>query len=259
MNLTDSDTLKFMRGAPVFLDDICAVYSVKLGEIVDLGYDIFQQYLGILTSTKPSVKKGENPEIAELLNKLSDFQYFLFICTTDIEINKIAHGAFLFFTHEDVNFSLDPPQIIVGRLEEKHIINEEKFYDLQHLLRRMYFLEQDGEEIRINKDDSPQIIRLKKQMIENREKVRRAKAKKAAQEKNNLQFSDLLGSLTLNHCGLNISNIWDITYYAFQDQLKRMGWRDQYDINNRAALAGAKIKKEQLKHWMRSISSSDKS
>ena len=35
-----------------------------------------------------------------------------------------------------------------------------------------------------------------------------------------------------------MSNIWDITYYAFHDQLKRMGWRDQFNINNQAAMAG---------------------
>ena len=99
----------------------------------------------------------------------------------------------------------------------------------------------------------------KMKMRENREKVRRAKAKQAAREKNDLKFSDLIGSVTINNCGLNMDNIWNITYYAFHDQLKRMGWRDQFNINNRAALAGAKLKKSQLKHWMRSIASSDKS
>jgi hypothetical protein len=64
------------------------------------------------------------------------------------------------------------------------------------------------------------------QMRANREKVRKAKAKKAAQEKSDMKFSDLIGSMTINDCGLNMVNIWDITYYAFHDQLKRMGWRD---------------------------------
>jgi hypothetical protein len=64
------------------------------------------------------------------------------------------------------------------------------------------------------------------QMRANREKVRKAKAKKAAQEKSDMKMSDLIGSMTLNDCGLNMTNIWDITYYAFHDQLKLMGWRD---------------------------------
>ena len=123
----------------------------------------------------------------------------------------------------------------------------------------MYFIEVEGEEIIISANDSPAVRELKMKMRENRDRVRRAKAKQAAREKSDLKFSDLIGSMTINNCGLNMNNIWDITYYAFHDQLKRMGWRDQFNINNQAALAGAKLKKDQLKHWMRSIASSDKS
>jgi hypothetical protein len=66
MNLTDNEVLKFLKGGPVFIEDICAVYSVTLGEIVDIGYDKFQQYLGILTSSKPIDVKGDN-ELSKLL------------------------------------------------------------------------------------------------------------------------------------------------------------------------------------------------
>ena len=259
MNLTDDEVLKFQRGSPVFIDDICAVYPAKIGEIVDIGYSKFQQYLSVLTATKPVNRKTQDEEVNKLLDQLTDFQYLLMLATIDTEMNKLVKEAFYFFTHEQVFFSTEPAQIVVGPLAEKHILNEEKFYDFQRLLRRMFFLEQEGEEIIINPDDPPATVLLKRKMIENREKVRRAKAKQAAREKNDLKFSDLIGSITINNCGLNMDNIWNITYYAFHDQLKRMGWRDQFDINNRAALAGAKLKKNQLKHWMRSIASSDKS
>jgi len=63
-------------------------------------------------------------------------------------------------------------------------------------------------------------------MRANREKVRKAKAKQSEKEGTDLKLSDLIGSLTINNCNLNIINIWDISYYAFHDQLKRMGWRD---------------------------------
>ena len=259
MNLTDNETLKFLRGSPVSLDDICFVYPATIGEIIDEGYDNFQKYLSILISEKPTLKNSEDQELKQLMDSLTDFQYLLMMVSIDIEINLLCKKAFQFFIHEEVNFSLDPAQIIIGSLEEKHLLTEEKFYDLQRLLRRMYFIEQEGEEIIIYPDDPPATKRLKMQMRANREKVRKAKAKKASQEKNDLQFSDLIASVTINNCGLNMDNIWDITYYAFHDQLKRMGWRDQFNINNRAALAGAKLKKSQLKHWIRSIASSDKS
>ena len=257
MNLTDNEVLKFQKGGPVFIEDICAVYSLTLGEIVDVGYDTFQQYLGILTSNKPTDIKSDN-ELKELLESISDFQYLLLMVSMDATVNQTIKAAFRFFTHEDVTFSLDPPQIVVGPLEEKRILDEAHFYDLQQLLRRMYFIEQEGEEIIIYEDDDPATKRLKMQMRANREKVRRAKAAKAAREKSDLKMSDLIGSMALNDCGLNIHNIWDITYYAFHDQLKRMGWRDQFNINQKAALAGAKINKSELKHWMRSIASPEK-
>ena len=259
MNLTDDDVLKFQRGSPIFLDDICAIYPAKMGEIVDEGYSNFQKYLSVLIAEKPVINKSDDGELKDLMEQLTDFQYLLMMTAVDPEINQTVKDAFRFFTHENIVFSLDPAQIIIGPIEEKHLLTEEKFYDLQRILKRMYFIEQEGEEIIISKDDPPAVRRLKEQMRRNREKVRKAKAKQAAQEGSDLKFSDLIGSITIDNCGLSMENVWNITYYAFHDQLKRMGWRDQFNINNQAALAGAKLKKNQLKHWMRSIASSDKS
>lgn len=259
MNLTDNETLKFLKGSPVFIEDICAVFPATLGQIVDEGYDNFQQYLGVLTASKPTTKLDGDNELSELMEKLTDFQYVLLMANLDPQVHKILKKGFKFFTHEDAIFSLEPAQIIIGPIEEKHLLTESEFYDFQRLLKRMYFLEIEGDEIIIYEDDSPQVKQLKMKMRANREKVRKAKAKKVQQDKSDMQLSDLIASLTLNDCGLNILNIWDVTYYAFHDQLKRMGWRDQFNINQKAALAGAKLNKSQLKHWMRSITSQDKS
>lgn len=254
MNLTDGFVLKCLRGSPVLLDDICAIYPATLGEIVDEGYDNFQKYLGVITAEKPTDIKKSEKELQDAIKKLTDFQFILLLTSMDIEFNKTLKQAFFFFTKENVSFSLDPAQIIVGPLQEQHILTEEKFYELQQIIRKMYFLE-SNEDIVINKNDSEAVKALKLKMRENRKKVQKIKQKQAEKTNSDLKLSDLIASLTLDNCGLNIANIWDITYYAFHDQLKRMGWRDQFNINNQAALAGAKIKKEQLKHWMRSISS----
>lgn len=251
MNLTDDEILKFQKGTPVFLDDICAVYSVTLGEIIDLGYTKFQEYLSIITATKPD--HMQSSEMQKILSKLSDFEYILMMVSIDLQSNEMMKQAFKFFTHETISFSLDPAQIVVGPLQEKHILTEEKFYELQTLIRRAYFLQVEGQQIVINKNDPPSVKALKQKIREGRAKVRKAKAKESAQKGTDLRFSDLIGSFTINHCNVNAINVYDMTYYMFHDQLKRMGWRDQYNINTRAALAGAKLKQSQLKHWMRQI------
>lgn len=259
MNLTDEFTLKCLCGCPVFLDDICAIYPATLREIVTVGYDTFWQYLQVLIAEKPVLDNKEDSELAKLLNDLSDFQYFLVMTSMDKEVNQKAKESFRFFTHESVTFSLDPAQIVVGPLQEKHLLTEEMFYEMRRILKRMYWVEQqEGEEIIIYEDDLPSVKALKMQMKKNRERVAKAKAKKKQQEGTDLKMSDLVASVAVGNCDLNIENIWNITYYAFHDQLKRMGWRDQFNINNRAALAGAKLKKSQLKHWIKSIASDDK-
>lgn len=251
MNLTD-DTfiLKCQSGSPIFIEDICAVFPPLLREVASVGYDNFLQYIQILTTEKPYIK--EKNELSELIKKLTNFEYFLFLVSTDKNINQLAQAAFNFFTHEQVFFSTDPAQIIIGPLTERHIIDEEKFLLLQNIIRHMNFLETE-EPIIIMAEDSEQVKALKQRMIENRAKLAKAKKNKAKQEHSDVQFSDLIGSLCVNNCGVNMTNVWDLTYYAFHDQIKRMGWRDQFDINNRAALAGAKINKKELKHWIKPI------
>ena len=258
MNLTDDFVLKCQSGTPVFLEDICAIFPATLREIAALGYEKFWQYVQVLTMQKPIMEGKEDNEMNQLIDSLTDFQYFLMMTNLDAEINQTAKEAFRFFTHENVIFSLEPAQIIIGPIEEKHLLLEENFYDFRRILRRMYFIDTDVDEVIIYEDDDPRVKAMKKQRIKNREKVARAKAKQRANEGGDIKFSDLVGSVAVGNCGLNISNIWDITYYAFHDQLKRMGWREQFNINNRAALAGAKLKKSQLKHWIKSIASDDK-
>ena len=252
MTLTDDFTLKCMKGSPVFLDDICAIYPRKLGDIVDIGYSTFLKYINLFNMEKPSSQEVKDNELGTLLNKLDDFQYFLFMVNIDAESNQLAKNAFHFFTHEQVIFSLEQEEIIIGPPQEKHLMIAEDFYNFRKILRRMYFLDVSKDDIVIEEDDDPRVRAIKKKLLERKKKLKKAKTK---DNDSNVEFSDLIGSLTLNNCGLNMENIWNITYYAFHDQLKRMGWRDQFNINNQMALAGAKVDKEKLKHWIKSISS----
>lgn len=261
MNLTDDFILKCQKGTTILFDDICALFPPRLGEVVDLDYSKFNQYTQIILMEKPDLEKNpENEEMIKLLKELNDFQYFLLLTTMDKEFNELAKQAFHFFTHEKVSFSIDPAQIIIGPLDEKHIINEESFIAFRAAIRKICFINinDDSDEIIINPDDSPKLKAMKKKMIENRKKVAKAKANKRKQEAGgDINFSDLVGSVALAVPGLNMDNIWNITYYSFQDQLKRMGWQEEYKTNTRAALAGAKIDKSKLKYWIRSIKSSD--
>ena len=84
MNLTDNEILKFMKGSPIILDDICAIHSVKLGEIVDLGVELdlikksgswFSYNDSKLAQGREAVKQllKDNPELCEEIeNKIRE-------------------------------------------------------------------------------------------------------------------------------------------------------------------------------------------
>ena len=122
MNLTDNEILKFQRGGPIFLEDICAVYSVALGAIVDIGYDNFQQYLSILTATKPTDIK-DNPEMKEILEQLTDFQYILLLISIDTQVQEIMEKAFNFFTHSKMQVDLENSTIILQRNNKQYVLS----------------------------------------------------------------------------------------------------------------------------------------
>ena len=58
MNLTDDFILKCQKGSIIFLEDICAIKCATLGEIVDVGYSNFLNYLNVLTAQKPLQRTG---------------------------------------------------------------------------------------------------------------------------------------------------------------------------------------------------------
>ena len=103
--------------------------------------------------------------------------------------------------------------------------------------------------------DTPKVRELKKQMLEGRKKRKEAKLKESKKRGDSkLELSDLIGSLAIGSNSYNLINAWDLTYYAFQDQLRRMNWLEEFDINTRASFAGAKIDKNKLSHWIKTMS-----
>lgn len=255
MNSIDDDfVLKCLSGSLIFIKDICAFKNLTLRQIAQIGYTTFFSYLQVLTMDKPMLDlKKENKQVNDYLSSLSTFQYFLMMCGLDQNFNKMARDAFRTLLGEkQIFFSLQAQQILFGPINQQHILNEEDFYILQTYLKKAYCLESQGQlDLKIQSTDDQRVRALKEKMARGRQAAAKAKAKQNGGQKSNIHFSDLVASVAVSVPGLNMINIWDLTYYAFQDQLKRMSWRQQYDMNTRAALAGAKIDKKKMAHWIR--------
>ena len=248
MSLTESETLKLLHGDPLVFKDICIVKSPLLGEIASIGLDKFYTYISILLTTKPA---AEDAEMKKLLNKISDFEYLLILAESDGNFKQQLMEAFKLFTGEKPLIILDPPQLVLGPLTEKRMLEQYSFHNFQNYIRDINAMSDGEQDIEFLDSDSERVRALKEQLLEGRKKRAAAKAKK--ESKDGVKFPDLVASVAVGCEGLNINNIWNLTYYAFQDQLKRMSWREEFDINSRAAMAGAKIGKDKLSHWIKSM------
>ena len=252
MSSTDSKVLKFLSGIPVIYEDICIVKSPFLKDIASEGLDRFYQYLSFMTIRKPSM---ENEELQQLLSPLSDFEYLVLLSQMEVDNHNMISAAFQFFTGDKPTFLTQPTQIVLGDPAEKRILTKDNFLGFSELVALACAMRDPKEDtIQFLDSDTPRVRALKEKMLKGRrdreEAKRRAKKKN---DENDIELSDLIASLAIGNNNYNMLNVWDLTYYAFQDQLKRMSWREEFDINTRASLAGAKLDKSKLSHWIKSM------
>ena len=197
----------------------------------------------------------ENEEIQKLLSPLSDFEYLVLLAQMEPENHKLISAAFKFFTGDKPIFLGEPASIILGDANEKRILTNDNFHGFSELVALACAMRDPKEDIiEFLPTDSPKVRELKEKMLKGRrEREELKKKQKQKSGEKDLELSDLIASLTIGSNTYNMSNVWDLTYYAFQDQLKRMSWREEFDINTRASLAGAKLDKSKLSHWIKSM------
>ena len=171
------------------------------------------------------------------------------------ENQKMISAAFQFFTGDRPTFLTSPASIVLGDITEKRILTKDNFNGFSELVALSCAMRDPKEDtIEFLETDTPRVKALKEKMLKGRRD--REEAKRKARKKDGdseIELSDLIGSLAIGSNSYNMLNIWDMTYYAFQDQLKRMSWREEFDINTRASMAGAKLDKSKLSHWIKSM------
>lgn len=252
MNSTDAQVLKFMSGLPVIYQDICLIKSPTLKQIAAEGLDKFYSYISLLTASKPTTN---NEELQALLSPLSNFEYLLLLAELDSDTHALLKAAFKFFTDDNITLLTSNASIILGDPIEKRVLTADNFDGFADLIALSCAMRDPKEEtIEFLETDTPQVRALKEKLLKGRQDRKKAKSKASKKNGMDLEISDLIASLAIGGSSYNLTNVWDLTYYAFQDQLKRLSWREEFDINTRASLAGAKLDKNKLSHWIKTMS-----
>ena len=224
------DKLRLLHSLPIILgDNLCLVYPVTLSEIAQLGEEKFFHMLNLLTITTEDI----NAETA-----MSPFD-FLLVNSVNSDFFLELQNAFSTFIREEITIL---PRERAIRIGDK-LMYEKDFIQLQKILSLQNNLEEDKDSMS-NPADA-EAARIIAKIKEGKEKIGKNEMK--------VELSDLVSCLAAKGNGINIFNVWELSYYSFNDMFKRLKMIEDYDVNMRSILAGADPKKVQLKHWIRNI------
>jgi hypothetical protein len=145
------------------------------------------------------------------------------------------------FIADKVDFNYDLCEFYIGNLEDKKIINETNYEKFKDILKFQNCINKK------QNDEFANLANAKAEEIKNKILKGRQLIKGRESE---ITLDILISALAANgENGLNIINIWDLTFYQFNDQFSMMKMVEDFDINIQSMLAGAKI--EDLKHYIR--------
>lgn len=237
---------QFYVGIPTQIDNICKVYPVTLREIAQVGVKNFYSYLNLFTLEKEDIDAFFKQQGIE--EDVTPFQFTLINAVGDEQYLKNLQEAFKFFLHEDkITVLADNEAIVLGEITENRLLMEGNFNAICTIISKQNVTQRESDEEKMNNPSDARAAQIIKKLKEGR-KIREKK-----NASSNLSFVDLVASLAAKGNGLNALNVWDLTYYAFNDQFKRMQMIEGYESARQSILAGADPKKVELKYWMRPI------
>lgn len=233
------DSLKLLAGLPIPMSDsTCFVHPKTLLEIAAIGVEKYFKYVNILTINDLDIKKILSDA------DISIFDFVFLNCSQKNDFNDLFLEALNYFIKEEIIFVAEIESFVVGPFGEQRFLTRDNFSEFQEIIKSQNFL--NDKDKPTSEDEAAK--RIKQSLAKSREKI--AKIKGKSEEK--IEISDLIASLAIN-TSLSIDRIWNITYYTFNDQFKRMRLLEQYDTGLQSILAGADPKKVKLEDWIKNI------
>lgn len=248
--------LRYLAGLQIPFQNVGEIYPLTLKEIAEIGEMNYHKYLNVLTFNIEDIKASDEEE-----GKVADFTPFeillanIFFADEELRFEETVADALMLFFREKPTFD-KRGFFYFGKLSEGRTIDQDNFDELRKVIMEQNCLLTEKEKEDIYNPANERARKIAEKLNKARKKIAELK-KKQSEEGNSpsLTLFDLISILASNGNNLNISNIWELTMYQFNNQFNRMKMLDEYEINVQALLHGADSSKIELKHYMRKIES----
>lgn len=230
-------------GLPSQLNGVCKVYPLTIGQIVGMGESEYRKKLGMLLLTEVDIAEMIKKKIGEEvpIEQIIPIKYLLQSAALDDTILLELQNTFATFVQEEVLILPKISSVLVGKPEDRRLINEKNFRDFQDILRiqNKYETKEPPPE---NESPGQRKMRLL------REKVAEVKKKKA--QKNN-EGQSLLDLLEIGQVfGIDVKNC---TLFALYNLIRRYQLKEKWNQDLQAICAGADSKNIKTQYWGESL------
>ena len=214
-------SLKLLAGDSINIDGIGNIYPLKLKEIKDMGEQIYNYFLSVLT-----IKPDETP------NNISLFDFILQNCIYgDEQYRYLVLHALACFLKDKI--TLREFGFIVGDSEDK-FINKDNYNEIYKIILLQNCLKNQIDEYNPANERAKELI----------ERLKKSKANKTIQ-KNNANLASVISGVVWKSKNIDIFNVWDLTVYQLYDALYRLNILDEFD-NMMFAYYTGNIRKEDI-------------
>lgn len=238
---------KLFFGAAIPLGTVAMIYPLTVKEIVGMGVESYQKYVGLFILTEEILKEQFKNKGDIFPEDMTVFEYLLVKAKMEDSFFIELKQAFSTFLRENVIIHIDLKRIEVGKVRDRRFIDEDLFFDFQNIIRvqnNRDLIERPDP----NEDPMAKKFRLRRAEVE---LAKNAQANK--EDKEGLSFESSLSCLCAYNIGVTHENIGQLPYYTFHELLARAREKEKYELDIQSLLAGASSKKIKPKYWVRNL------
>ncbi|MEK4451296.1 hypothetical protein [Paenibacillus sp. FSL L8-0506] len=213
------------------------IYPISLKQIVDMGYDDYNNNLSLL-----SIKKDQlvSPELFDSIPSDVEAYDIIYELYKDDALCKAFNNSLSFFCKTE-NIYYDNGLYIEGIK-----VDSTCYKDILKVIHTQNGIVQNEEDFN---PKSERVKKLREKQLENRKKIQKLK-KDSGNGSDLLTFFDLVSIICSNANGINVFNVFDLNMFQFNDQFNRMKLLNDYETSIQSLLHGADPKNIEIKHWI---------
>lgn len=231
--------MSLLMGDSLFVDSF-EIKQLKLKEILEIGYDRYQQLVSILT-----VDKEELAKLIEFKEDIDSMNvYDIIFNSQNLGLLREFVDSLKFFLNESEVVFHDSFGLVFGDVQDSKFLNSKNFNYISDAVKYTNCLYNVDKDKLYNPEDEKAMSIIKK-LKRGREKTEKIKSSKS-EGKEDMDMADIVSAVSVNSNSYNKSNIWDATIYQIYDEFRGIDKFVSYNTNVLAAINGAKV---DLKHW----------